>query len=119
MIFHFQNTPDDKKSSTAKLPTGLLIAAEVAVVVGFAASLIGIQVREVCWKVAAAIERVGSVASAVGFFLMMGMLFTTSISKGIGFLCVGASLVAFMLPIIKKKREGFLLPNVGITSSNR
>lgn len=110
LIFHFQSTPGDKDSSTAKLPSVLLMAAEVAVVAGFAASLSGILLREVCWKVAAAIERVGSVLSAVGFFLMMGLLFSTSISKWIGVLCGGASLVVFVLPIINKKREASSSP---------
>lgn len=102
-VFHFQCTPDNKNSSTAKPPAGLLMAVEVAVVVGFAASLIGVLLREVCGKVAAAIRWVGSVMAALGFFLMMAMLFSTSISVGIGVLCGGASMMAFMLLIIKKK----------------
>lgn len=104
LIFHFQGSSNSNNSSATKLPQPLLlVVAEVTVVVGFAASLIGVLLREVCREVAAVVERTGSVAAAVGFFLMVGMLFSTSISKWVGVLCGGASLVAFMLPIIKKK----------------
>ncbi|OWM75854.1 hypothetical protein CDL15_Pgr009498 [Punica granatum] len=105
VVFHFQSTSNDNISSKEP-PKGMLLAAEVAVVVGFAASLIGILLREVCWKVATNMERAGSVSAAAGFFLMMGMLSkSTTISQWIGWLCGGASFVAFILSFIKKKRE--------------
>ncbi|KAI6686287.1 hypothetical protein NL676_032200 [Syzygium grande] len=104
MVFHFSSSVDMDKLRHSKLLLFLLNFSEVAVVVGFAASLVGVLMRElVSTEMAMVAEKAGSASAALGFFLMMSM-FLSKLSIGIGWVCGVVSFVAFFLVFLKMRK---------------
>ncbi|KAK3442856.1 hypothetical protein EUGRSUZ_B03102 [Eucalyptus grandis] len=90
----------------SKLLSFLLNFSEVTVVVGFAASLVGVLMRELLsTEMAMVAEKAGSASAALGFFLMMSM-FLSKLSIGIGWVCGVVTFVAFILVFMKMRKAG-------------
>ncbi|KAI3423451.1 uncharacterized protein J3R85_010944, partial [Psidium guajava] len=84
----------------------LLNFSEVVVVVGFAASLVGVLMRELgSTEIAMIAEKAGSASAALGFFVMMSM-FLSKLSIGIGWVCGVVSFAAFVLVFVKMRKAG-------------
>ncbi|KAK9275509.1 hypothetical protein L1049_022776 [Liquidambar formosana] len=73
---------------------------EIALVIGFAASLMGVLLRDAYPVKASIIERTGSVFAASGFFMMM-VNFLPGIYKWIGWVAGAGSILALILSIRK------------------
>ncbi|KAF8039175.1 hypothetical protein BT93_B1662 [Corymbia citriodora subsp. variegata] len=106
MVFHFSTSTDINNSRHSTLLSFLLNFSEVAVVVGFTASLVGVLMRELAYmEMAMVAERAGSASAALGFFLMMSM-FLSKMSIGIGWACAVVSFMAFVVVFMKMRKTG-------------
>ncbi|KAF8039171.1 hypothetical protein BT93_B1658 [Corymbia citriodora subsp. variegata] len=106
MFFHFPSSADIDNSRHSTLLSFLLNFSEVAVVVGFTASLVGVLMRELMYpEMAMVAERAGSASAALGFFLMISM-FLSKLSIGIGWVCAVVSFVTFVLVFMKMRKNG-------------
>ncbi|KAL3751462.1 hypothetical protein ACJRO7_012312 [Eucalyptus globulus] len=106
MVFHFSTSIDMDNLRHSMILSFLLNFSEVAVVVGFTASLVGVLMRElVHTEMAMVAERAGSASAALGFFLMMSM-FLSKLSIGIGWVCAVVSFLAFVLLFMKMRKAG-------------
>ncbi|KAI6686285.1 hypothetical protein NL676_032198 [Syzygium grande] len=104
MVFHFSSSVEMDNLRHSKLLSFLLNFSEVAVVVGFTASLVGALMRELVYtEMAMVTEKAGSASAALGFFLMMSM-FLSKLSMGIGWVCGVVSFVAFVLVFMKMRK---------------
>ncbi|WJZ81359.1 hypothetical protein VitviT2T_001205 [Vitis vinifera] len=81
-------------------PWNPLHVVEVAMVIGFAASFMGILLRHSCPVMASKMEKTGYLSAALGFFAMM-TLFLPQKVMWIGWIASAVSLVAFTLGWLK------------------
>ncbi|KAL6350588.1 hypothetical protein AAG906_022298 [Vitis piasezkii] len=97
-----QNSSPAEQSHTPRSP---LHVVQIAMVIGFVASFMGILLRHTCPVMASKMEKTGYLSAALGFFLMMSLFLPDKV-MWIGWVASAVSLIAFILACLRSHRLG-------------
>ncbi|KAL6349842.1 hypothetical protein AAG906_001729 [Vitis piasezkii] len=97
-----QNSSPAEQSHTPRSP---LHVVQLAMVIGFVASFMGILLRHTCPVMASKMEKTGYLSAALGFFLMMSLFLPDKV-MWIGWVASAVSLIAFILACLRSHRLG-------------